>query len=234
MWRTLPLSRCCRNISITRAPWKGTRFLFAANKAGDLAVKLARAGKANGSLSILRSLLKVVPDPRPISDEMKQLRFTHEARSTIRDYEYSLVLQQNTVDLSEHLGIEFLNLLCDLLEEAFRIESRNTESANGRIEDYSYVWQTNLATSNFGRGTPKRLLASAVLTSAERISSKEQNSLSRVLSSLAKRRYTIFERVALQVLASKPEERWRSEFRSNVIATRASCPRARGRDMLLH
>lgn len=29
-------------------------------------------------------------------------------------------------------------------------------------------------------------------------------------------------------------ERWRSKFRSNVIATRASCPRARGRDMLLH
>ncbi len=181
-----------------------TRFLFAADKAGDLAVKLARAGKANGALCILRSLLKVVPDPRPISDEMKRLHFTHEAQSTIRDYEYSLILQQNTVDLSEHLGIDFLNLLCDLLEEAFRIESRNTDSANGRIEDYSYIWQTNLATTNFGRGTPKRLLASAVLTSAERISSKKQGSLSHVLSSLEKRRYKIFERVALQVLASKP------------------------------
>ena len=50
----------------------------------DLAVKLARAGKANGSLAILCSLLKVVPDPRPISAEMKQLRFTHEALSTIQ------------------------------------------------------------------------------------------------------------------------------------------------------
>jgi len=62
----------------------GARFLFAADKAADLAVKLARAGKANGSLAILCSLLKVVPDPRPISAEMKQLRFTHEALSTIQ------------------------------------------------------------------------------------------------------------------------------------------------------
>jgi hypothetical protein len=183
-----------------------TRFLFAADKAGDLALKLARAGKANGALGILRSVLNVVPDPRPISDEMKRLHFTHDARSAIRDYEYSLILKQNTVDLSEHLGIDFLNLLCDLLEEALRIESRTTDDEPGRIEDYSYIWQTNLATSNGGLESPKRLLPPAVLTSAESISSKGQESLSQVLNSLDKRRYKIFERVALRVLASNPVE----------------------------
>jgi hypothetical protein len=183
-----------------------TRLLFAADKAGNLAVNLSRGGKSDGALSVLRSVLKVVPDPRPISDEMKRLHFTHDARSAIRDYEYSLILEQNTLDLSEHLGIGFLSLLCDLLEEAFRIESRNTDSGDVRIEDYSYIWQTNLANSDHGLESPKRLLASAVLKSAEKISSKGMPSLSQVLDSLKKRRYKIFERVALQVVANKPAD----------------------------
>ncbi|MGA8216890.1 MAG: hypothetical protein WB799_25120, partial [Candidatus Sulfotelmatobacter sp.] len=128
------------------------------------------------------------------------------ARSKIRDYEYSLILRRNTSDLSDYLGLDFLNLLSDLLEEALRIEAGSAGDEQGRVEDYSYIWQANLASSNGGLETPKRLLASAILLSAERISSNGTQALTDVLNSLEKRRYKIFERIGLELLAHNPLE----------------------------
>jgi hypothetical protein len=183
-------------------------FLIRADKAGNLAVQLARSGKRQAALTVLQSALEVMPDARPISEELKSFDpdYRHEARTTIRDYEYGLILQRNTSDLTNYLGLEFLNLLCAVLDKALRIESRSVADERGRIEDYSYIWQPNLSSGSGGIESPKRLLVSTILISAEQISSNGSQAFSDVLSSLSKLRYKIFERIDLELLSRHPHE----------------------------
>src|SRR5437868_13291060 len=78
-----------------------TPFLIGAEMAGQLAVNLARAGKREQALAVLKAALEIVPDPRPVAEELKSFDpdYRHEVRTRIRAYEYELILQRNTHEL---------------------------------------------------------------------------------------------------------------------------------------
>ncbi len=183
-----------------------SHFLIRPERAGELAVNLARGGKKQAALTVLRSALEILPDARPVPEELKSFdpKYRHEARTKIRDYGYGLILQRNTSDLTNYLGIDFFSLLCDLLEKALRIESRSAGDEQEKIEDYSYIWQTHLGSGGGGIESPKRLLVSPILISAEQISSSGIQAFSEVRSSLSTRQYKIFERIELELLARHP------------------------------
>ena len=64
------------------------------DRAGEVASNLAQAGQLEASLKILRSLLEVVPDPRPNDDIGPSGReYRHEARTRIRGFDYGNILR---------------------------------------------------------------------------------------------------------------------------------------------
>lgn len=177
-----------------------TPFLIRAELAGELATHLARGGESAATLTLLRAVLEIIPDPRPIPEELKKFdpEYKYEARTRIRDYEYESILQRHTIELTHLLGLSFLGLLCDLLHRALKLEMRRAPTA-GRIEDYSYIWRPNIKTGE--RTTSiKNPLASAVLSSADRLCTESPNLFQKISEILGAKRFKLLERIEMEVI----------------------------------
>lgn len=177
-----------------------TPFLIRGDLAGEFATHLARGGEHVAALTVLQAALEVIPDPRPIPEELKRFDpdYKYEARSRIRTFEYQLILQRHTAELSQLLGISFFTFLCDLLHRALDLEFRPSPDS-GRIEDYSYIWRPHLS-SSARSDSVKDLLPSAVLSSADHLVADSPALLGKINEMLTARRYKLFERVGIEVI----------------------------------
>ena len=177
-----------------------TPFLIQATLAGEFATHLARAGEHTAAITILRAALEVIPDPRPIPEELKRFDpdYKYEARARIGAFEYGLILQRHTIELTHLLGLALFSLLCDLLNRALKLEIRRAPDA-GRIEDYSYIWRPNIAAGGHGDSI-KNLLASAVLSSADSLCTESPNILARIGEILSANRFKLFERIEIEII----------------------------------
>jgi hypothetical protein len=175
-------------------------FLVRGDLAGALAVHLARGGEHAAALTVLRSVLEVIPDPRPIPQELKSFApdYKYEARARIRDYEYELLLQRHALELTDSLGIPFVQLLSDLLDKALKLELRSKPDT-GNIEDYSYIWRPHITTGERSDSI-KNLLGTAVLSSAHRLCVSAAHCAD-VRIVLGAKRFKLFRRIELELLA---------------------------------
>ena len=182
-----------------------TPFFNQGQLAGKLATHLARGGEHTAALTVLRAALEVIPDPRPIPEELKQFdpEYKYEARARIRDYEYELILQRHTIELTHLLGLPFLSLLCGLLGRALKLEMRSAP-ASGRIEDYSYIWRPSIRTGERSDSV-KNVLASAVLSSADCLCTESPNLLDNIGEVLTAKRFKLFERIEFEVITRHHE-----------------------------
>ena len=167
---------------------------------GDLAVHLAGGGKHESSLTVLRAALEVIPDPRPVSEELKALdpEYQHEARTRLASYECQWILQRNGSELLELLGASLVELLSVLLERALSFEHKFTKGTEV-VEDYSYIWRPSLSggeTADY----PKRFLVPAVVHYADMFASQGSEQLKSVQKILAARRFKVFKRIELDLL----------------------------------
>src|SRR5260221_4752436 len=117
-------------------------YIMQGHTVGDLAVHLAAGGESKSALDLLRTALEVVPDPRPVSEEMRAIdpEYRHEARTRMGSFECQWILQRNGPELLKLIGAPFVSLLCDLLERALSFEQKPTDGKE-TIEDYSYIWR---------------------------------------------------------------------------------------------
>ena len=178
-----------------------TPYLISAELAGEFAARLAGAKKSHAAITVLRSALEIVADPRPIPEEMKRFNpnYRYEARTRIRTYEYEMILQRNGPQLTSELGISFVELLSGLLERALRLENRGAIGEEKK-EDYSYIWQPNLSSSGH-RESAKSLLVAAVLRSADQLASIGSRNLARLHEFLSRRTYKVFERIEMELIS---------------------------------
>jgi len=180
-----------------------TRFLIGAEMAGEFAVRLADAGKRRAALAVLRSILEIVPDPRPIPEELRKFNpsYRHEARTRVRTFDYESMLRRNGAQLARLIGEDFVNLLCDLLERALKLEKKGSRHKQDRkTEDYSYIWQPNISNGELSE-SPKKVLASAVLRAADQLSALDPEHLAVMRRILSARQYKIFERIELELIS---------------------------------
>jgi len=179
-----------------------TPFLIGAEMAGQLGVNLARAGKREQAFAVLKAALEIVPDPRPVAEELKSFdrEYRHEARTRIRAYEYELILQRNTPDLATLLGVEFVRMLAKLLVRALELEHVRDKGSAGKKEDYSYIWFPNLSSGDH-RESPKRLLISAVLAASDYVSSQGAEHFGQVRAILSAQKFKVFERLDLEIIS---------------------------------
>jgi hypothetical protein len=187
-------------LSTTISKLVKTPFLIQATLAGEFATHLARGGEHTAAITVLGAALEVIPDPRPVPEPLKKFDpdYKYEARARLMAYEYGLILQRHTTELTRLLGLPFLSLLCDLLDRALKLEIRRTPNT-GRIEDYSYIWRRNLAVGERGDSI-KNLLASAVLSSADILCIDSPNFLARIGEILSAKRFKIFERIQIEII----------------------------------
>jgi hypothetical protein len=167
---------------------------------GDLAVRLAAAAENKSALDLLRAALEVIPDPRPVSEEMKAIDpdYAHEARTRMGSFECQWILQRNGPDLLKLIGAPFISLLCDLLERALSFEQKPSKEEE-LIEDYSYIWRPSLS-SGETTDYPKRFLVAAILQNADAFAAQSAKHLETVRTMLAKRRFKVFRRLELEIV----------------------------------
>jgi hypothetical protein len=177
-----------------------TPFLIRGELAGEVATHLASGSEHTAALTVLQAALEVIPDPRPVPEGLKRLdpEYMYEAHARIPYYEYELILQRHTTELTHFLGLPFFSLLCDLLNRALKLEMR-TAPKSGRIEDYSYIWRPQITTGG-GSDSVKNLLASAILLSAKGLCTDSPELLPKVNEILTAKRFKLFERIELEVI----------------------------------
>jgi hypothetical protein len=176
-----------------------TPTIFASTSAGELAVKLASGGEHKAALQVLRTLLKVIPDPRASLDPSRATRRKHEAVPLIRAFDYATILHTRGKEFASQLGLPYLSMLCGLLRVAISQEITVDKTMSRKTEDYSYIWKARLEGSSYHESA-KHLLIPAVLDAAMTLCEADANSVSEVIALISKYRFTVYDRIAYQVL----------------------------------
>ena len=172
------------------------------DRAGEIASNLAQGGQPEASLKILRSVLEVVPDPRPITTGPSGHEYRRDARTRIRGFDYGNIIRTYGAALTSSLGSRFLELLSKKLVFALSEKHSPDRKAHRPIEDYSYIWRPHL---QFGSGheEAKHLLISGVLQSAEVMASN--GTWTDAAQVLQQQPFVAFERIQCYLLAKNPD-----------------------------
>ncbi len=186
--------------AVARTPL--SRGLIGMDRAGEIASNLARGGQAEAALKVLRSVLDVVPDPRPIKIGPSGREYGREARTRIRGFDYGNILRVSGAALTSSLGPRYLELLSKKLIFALSQEHYSDRNARRPVEDYSYIWRPHL---EFGgvHEEAKQLLITGVLQSAEFMASN--GAWADAAAVLQRSSFAIFERIQLYLLAKYPD-----------------------------
>jgi hypothetical protein len=172
------------------------------DSAGEVAANLAEAGEAKAALTVLRSVLDVVPDPRPVTTSPSGHVYRHDARTAIRGFDYARILRQSGERLAHSLGVDYLSLLSKKLVFALAQEYPQHKELQRPVEDYSYIWRAHLDGWDMHEGA-KYLLISGVLQATETLIADGRWPEAQKM--LEKQSFAVFERIQLFLLAKHPE-----------------------------
>lgn len=172
------------------------------DSAGEVAANLAEAGETKAALTVLRSVLDVIPDPRPVTTSPSGRVYRHDARTAIRSFDYARILRQSGERLVHSLGVDYLSLLSKKLVLALAQEYPQYKKLARPVEDYSYIWRAHLDGRDMHEEA-KHLLISGVLQATESLIADGRWQEAQQI--LEKQPFAVFERIQLFLLAKHPE-----------------------------
>lgn len=180
------------------ADWLGKRdnidFLLP-QKLGHVVGHLARGGQAEVAVALARSLLGIMPSLQTGQNSVS------EPRAKFDTWNYEQVLQAQLSPLVSAAGKSALLMCCDLLESAVQFYL----GGHAPPEDYSHAWRPAIEDSEQNHlSDPKELLVSAVRNAAVQIITAEPSRLLALVDVLEKRKWFIFQRIALHLLRIFP------------------------------
>jgi hypothetical protein len=158
---------------------------------GELSGRLADEGVVSTALRLARALLF----PRihdPSSNEGKiEFRFDH--------WHYEQILREHVPRLLHASGIDGLRVLLDAMEKA-------SKSQGDEDGEYSWLWRPAIEPNeqNYGHGDVRNALIDAAREATAALAGA--GSAADVLKELNARRAPIFKRLALHMLADRPDE----------------------------
>ncbi len=100
---SMPAATAAKMTSVLERCARGTGFI-GIDRAGSIAMNLVRAGLRDPALKVLRAVLDVVPDPRPVTVGPSGHVYRHQARTQIRGFDYGRILQTYGERLTDSLG----------------------------------------------------------------------------------------------------------------------------------
>ncbi len=183
----------------------------------NFALRIAKVGHVTPVLYLLRSLLKVLPDPRP--EEEMPLEIP-ETKVAIDRWRYVQLIEDDLPNFVDMYGpFKVLKIvLCPLLDRA--VELNNIGDSDSQ-PDYSLIWRPVIQESEIHDTSPHQLLTTAVVVTAEQAIQKNPQCVHELVKLLENRRplRAIFVRIVLHLLTHESEE-------SHGLATdRLSCPK---------
>lgn len=162
------------------------------DKLGEIMGHLARGGKVEEALGLTRSLLAILPDSQGVSREPQ----TH-----IDTWDYEQIIKKYKPDLMKAAEERVLVLFCDLLEDSIRFSQFST--GENKSEDSSFIWRR--AVEDHSQNNPhgiRDLLVFAVRDTSETLIEVHGK---KILESVEKRPYKIFQRIGLYLRQKWPE-----------------------------
>lgn len=173
---------------------------------GRLTEHLADGGYVEAALGLAKVALALKRPPeesdQPSAEGGFRLRMRPDA--ILRDWEYKEILRLRVPALVRSGGVDALRLICDLLDEALKIDrGASYEGADAQLirEDYSRIWRGNLAASSHpGNEDIQNSLVGAVRGAALQIVGNHPDLIDEVVGELEGRRWTVFWRISLDIL----------------------------------
>ena len=199
--RAMPPAAAAKLAELLARSARGSSFV-GIDRAGEIAVNLAEAGETKAALTILRSVLDVVPDPRPVTVGPSGHVYRHDARTAIRSFDYASILRHSGERLASALRADYLTLISKKLVFALAQEYPEYKKVSPPVEDYSYIWHAHLDAWDMHE-VAKQLLISGVLQASERLISEGRWDEAQQV--LKKQPFAVFERIQLFLLAKYPD-----------------------------
>lgn len=167
----------------------------------DLVVHLAARGEAEAAFKLARTLLDVVPDPRFADQSEEELKFaTREPVAKMPHWDYERAVEKMRPALQQIDDLRSLKLLADLLQKAMNLAE---PPRDGDYSDHSYIWRP--AVEDHAQNMPEYSIRDALVAGlrdvAEAICRDAPDKVPAVVDELEGRKRSIFQRVALHVLA---------------------------------
>jgi hypothetical protein len=153
--------------------------------AADLIVRLATNGYGSETLPLCRQALSLHAEDEPGR--------TRRRAAAVDEYELKSFLEKVTVPLADSAGPAWVSLLSDVLDLALSFEATSVNH-----DDYSEVWRRSVA-SDDQWGDIKGNLVSAIRDASVRAGAADVREVLRILE---ERRWPIFGRLALHLLAA--------------------------------
>jgi hypothetical protein len=170
------------------------------DEAATAIARLLELGATSIALEAARRLLAVQPDPRLAEKAStdRALRLHPEASARMSDWHYERVLERITTALAERAGLEAVQFLSSLLEDALRLSTWDEEGT----ADGSQIWRPAVEdhAQNSDSGV-RNALVSATRDAALRVASTGDSALADVVAELEPHSI-LHKRIALHVLAT--------------------------------
>ena len=176
--------------------------LFLRFKIGDLISKLANDGKAQAGLQLADSALQLhAPEPTTAT-AIEQIHDRRNPAGQIDPHAYKAILNSHYPDVVKACGMPALQVLCNHLKQALKIEGRD----EGAPDDLSYMWRRAIEEHPQNlKHYMKDHLVDAVRDAAKQIIRSDPAQAAAVLDCLHDGPFTIFRRIELHVLAENPD-----------------------------
>lgn len=196
----LPPDLGARFVSAAKA-WIASPYqLLIPEQLGKLVQRLAENGKIRAAVDLAKTLLELVPE----SPTDAEASGRGEVRPHFDVWHYEKILRENVPALVGAGGDRALSMLCDLLDSALALSSPRREP--NVWEDYSWIWHPAIEEHSQNSGqTARDALVAGVRDAAEQVVRCDVTVLARVVAELESRRWVVFRRLALHLVATFSE-----------------------------
>ncbi|MCA9421262.1 MAG: hypothetical protein KC592_09595 [Nitrospira sp.] len=171
--------------------------IFFWRRLGKLTVHLAEGGKSEEGLALLSALL-AVERAQPNGEQEYLFRLV---KPRIRIHDYCRIVEKDLPPVYERSGPELFDNLCSILQRAAKF-SRRSRSSN-EWDDNFIAWQPDLSFHDEDdREDVRSVLAVTTLNIVESLLRDGRAEITSVVEDLEARRWLIFRRLALYILAN--------------------------------
>lgn len=157
-------------------------------KIADIILKLIDNGFKEAGMLLTSKLL-----------EIKEFDSSNSHLKTkMRMYEYKKILEKYYPEIAKKVGLPALSLLCEILENAILLSSKNNEKYSE--DDFSYIWREAIEKNDFNHDL-KNVLVTSIRDISKILIDDEKMTLKEIIDVLNKRNYKIFKRIVLYLLS---------------------------------
>ncbi len=175
---------------------------FHPEKYGQLLIHLTKGGHKTEAVELAKKVLALKPDPRTPA-KIDSYTFSHDPVALFDDWHYEKILKESYPKFVDHVGMEALKVLFDLVVDYVRLS--NVDKKDGSKDDYSKIWRPAIEdnSQNHEHGV-RDVLITATRDICEYFLKSHPDQIMSIVKELESRGLNILNRLALHLLRLFP------------------------------